>query len=591
MRRHGPLLLIILALLIWAMSARAQISQPGCNALTNPCISVSFITSGVSGGNKGAGTINAHQFYIDGALITIGPFLPLAGGTMTGALAQTGTTNPLTITGNAAAPASYFSGTLAQITGVNAGNAGLTIDAAAGVPVFAGRRADGTIASPTQVVSGNVLGRFGGLGYAAAGDSLPAEYVSVLTGRMDAQATESWIGLHNGSQLSWWTTPNGTAVPAQAATLTQAGSLVIGGAGGVPSSAFSLDDQTGRGINTTGGLAVTGGATIGATLGVTSGATIGGTLGVTGLTTVTAINATAASPIRITGIQALNLLANQASPILSPELQNVPNPLAVYLNAPLVLGYNTALTTSSVNTYDSMLTSVATVTGTVTTHYGFEERTIYLKGTGNLNAELNVTKNYFNSDAGTTLLLGEDYEAGADIAGTVVVFSGYSSGLNVTATGRVTQSISAFTAGFNNNNTTAGAVNGYIGFRCTVVTGSGSTVPASCLQNEAGDQPLRNAGHYTSTTANVPTLGPVGCGTGAALSATSNDQGGQLTIGSGGTITVCAIFLHVNFGVLTTGIIVASDGGTPPVFTYNGGGFSVSSLRANGRYEYLVWGG
>jgi hypothetical protein len=60
------------------------------------------VPSTVTGGDKGAGTINATGYYINGTSIGTGPFLPLAGGALSGALTYGGVTLSNSVTGTGA---------------------------------------------------------------------------------------------------------------------------------------------------------------------------------------------------------------------------------------------------------------------------------------------------------------------------------------------------------------------------------------------------------------------------------------------------------------------------------------------------------
>jgi hypothetical protein len=102
-------------------------------------------------------------------------------------------------------------------------------------------RAKGSKASPTAVVSGNLLGSIRGLGY--NGSAFTAQ-----TGGMDIVTTENWTTGANGTAIAFNTTPNGSA----AASMTKR--MEIGQNGQVSMLANITSSST-----TTGTLAVTGG--------------------------------------------------------------------------------------------------------------------------------------------------------------------------------------------------------------------------------------------------------------------------------------------------------------------------------------------
>lgn len=179
-------------------------------------------------------------------------------------------TVPLTLTGNVtpgAPPLLSSLGTMLTFVGKDGVNAGVIVNTFGRVPYIGGQRSNGTFAAPTQVIAGNVLFRAGGWGYASAGDGNPAQWIPGFTGLIEFQSSEPWVGNHNGTQISLWTTPNGTLAPIQIAAFSNAGSFVLGGAQTTPTppgnspannvtSAFGIDDQTGLGINTTGPLTI-----------------------------------------------------------------------------------------------------------------------------------------------------------------------------------------------------------------------------------------------------------------------------------------------------------------------------------------------
>ncbi len=235
----------------------------------------------------------------------------------------------------------------------------------------------------------------------------------------------------------------GVILPAALAFLTHpALAQGVGGggvAGGVPcyqGATCTVSTISVTGLLQGGSLSVSGAGALGGPLtiggpsqnaltlnpGATSSAAA--TLGVTGTGGVSfSVTGTQASaPIQINSVSVLNLLANQASPLLSPETSNAPSANALYLPAPIVNGYTE---TAGTSTYSGMNTVNLTVTGTVTNHWGQQENTINVGGGGDFNAELNVQKDYMLLASGTTLNDGEDYEAMGESSGTVSTWSDY----------------------------------------------------------------------------------------------------------------------------------------------------------------------
>lgn len=149
------------------------------------------------------------------------------------------------ITGNGGAVTSgYFSlntgtktgptpaaGTIIQAVGANAAaTARIEIDAFGGIPVFTARRADGTKAAPTALVSTDEIGSFnfhGAISTTAYGPGA----------RMSAFATENWSGTASGSKIVFSTTPNTTQTLTDALTINQDQTVTL--VGGVTGTTFS----------------------------------------------------------------------------------------------------------------------------------------------------------------------------------------------------------------------------------------------------------------------------------------------------------------------------------------------------------------
>src|SRR5581483_1659804 len=89
-------------------------------------------------------------------------------------------------------------------------------------PSIFGRRANGTIAAPSAVQSGNVLASFGGRAYGATGFSNGA------TGRMDVIAAENWTNAAIGTAITFSTTMNGTTSSSTRMRIDHNGNVGIG---------------------------------------------------------------------------------------------------------------------------------------------------------------------------------------------------------------------------------------------------------------------------------------------------------------------------------------------------------------------------
>lgn len=186
-------------------------------------------------------------------------------------------------TGTGPTPAT---GTVLQVVGANAAAAArIEVDSFGGVPIVSVRRANGTKAAPTAVVSADQLGSFNYHGTTSA-----SAYYGPAA-RIAAFATENWSGTAGGSRVVISTTPNTTQTLADIATFGQDGSLILTGAYKGPAAAtvssaggtFTVTGAAGGSTSGAGGaISVTGGS-------ATSGA--GGTVTITGGAAGTGTNA------------------------------------------------------------------------------------------------------------------------------------------------------------------------------------------------------------------------------------------------------------------------------------------------------------
>src|SRR3989338_4202773 len=99
------------------------------------------------------------------------------------------------------------------IDSANAGNAG---------PIVIGRKARGSISSPTAVTADDALLVLSGLGYGATG------YSSGGRANIRLVATETWTDTAQGTYASFYTTPTGTATAAEVMRINGAGNVGIG---------------------------------------------------------------------------------------------------------------------------------------------------------------------------------------------------------------------------------------------------------------------------------------------------------------------------------------------------------------------------
>ena len=99
------------------------------------------------------------------------------------------------------------------IDSANAGNAG---------PIVIGRKARGSISSPTAVTADDALLVLSGWGYGATG------YSSGGRANIRLVATETWTDTAQGTYASFYTTPTGTATAAEVMRINGAGNVGIG---------------------------------------------------------------------------------------------------------------------------------------------------------------------------------------------------------------------------------------------------------------------------------------------------------------------------------------------------------------------------
>ena len=98
----------------------------------------------------------------------------------------------------------------------------------AGIPAFVGRKANGTIASPSQTLSGDYIMAMGGRGwYSGASD-----FTSSFTCAVLFAASENWTSTAQGSHIEFATTPIGSTSRSPRMTVRGAGQVEIGSSGG-----------------------------------------------------------------------------------------------------------------------------------------------------------------------------------------------------------------------------------------------------------------------------------------------------------------------------------------------------------------------
>ncbi len=141
--------------------------------------------------------------------------------TLSSTLAVTGNA---TINQNAAAAPTPPTGNILQIVGADAAVPGITLDClGTGNPIFYGRRANGTAASPTAITSNNILFQFQARGYGATA------YGTTAAASIRFIAAENWTDTAQGCKIAFVANGNGTVSQNTILTLDQDKSVTSGG--------------------------------------------------------------------------------------------------------------------------------------------------------------------------------------------------------------------------------------------------------------------------------------------------------------------------------------------------------------------------
>jgi hypothetical protein len=143
-----------------------------------------------------------------------------------------------TINLNAASPPTPQSGTLLQVTQVDATAARIELDAFGNFGRFSCTRADGTGASPTAVQNADQICAFNGFGYNGA------SYIGV--GGVNFIASQNWSVGANGSQIQFSVIPNNSAAVITAMTINNNGStdVFVPGIGSTSTDGIELVNAT-----------------------------------------------------------------------------------------------------------------------------------------------------------------------------------------------------------------------------------------------------------------------------------------------------------------------------------------------------------
>jgi hypothetical protein len=115
--------------------------------------------------------------------------------------------------------------TLLQVKGADAAVNRMLMDSFAGANNLSARRANGTTASPSALTSGNLLFSLAGFGYGTTGYTASAK-ISI-----QFNTSENWTDTANGTQIDFFTTPNGTSALANPVSINNTGELQLKAAG------------------------------------------------------------------------------------------------------------------------------------------------------------------------------------------------------------------------------------------------------------------------------------------------------------------------------------------------------------------------
>lgn len=115
--------------------------------------------------------------------------------------------------------------TIVHFAGISGTSGRVLLDGYGAHTVLSFRRSEGTAQSPTAVASGSEIGAISAWGYGATGYNSGAS-----SGRCNIKfiASQTWTDTAQGAELSFETTPTGSATPAEIMRVTQGGAVTIG---------------------------------------------------------------------------------------------------------------------------------------------------------------------------------------------------------------------------------------------------------------------------------------------------------------------------------------------------------------------------
>lgn len=135
------------------------------------------------------------------------------------------------------------SGTVLHLIGTNATQSRMFLDTFGANAAFLGRRANGTNASPTAILSGDFIFSFGGFGYGATGYLASASALGLVT------ATENFTDTAGGAKFSFRTVANGTITPLVRWHIENDGSFIAEGLTVTGNGTVNAVDYFDNGVN------------------------------------------------------------------------------------------------------------------------------------------------------------------------------------------------------------------------------------------------------------------------------------------------------------------------------------------------------
>ena len=134
-------------------------------------------------------------------------------------------------------------GTLLHLIGTNATQSRMYLDTFGANAAFLGRRANGTNAAPSAILSGDFIFTFGGFGYGTTGYIASASALGLVT------ATENFTDTAAGAKFSFRTIANGTITPLVRWHIENDGSLIAEGLTVTGNGTLNAVDYFDNGVN------------------------------------------------------------------------------------------------------------------------------------------------------------------------------------------------------------------------------------------------------------------------------------------------------------------------------------------------------